>query len=55
MTVPASEEMNRNPIKGGFTTEHASALLVIAAVAFLILVSRGWRGGSVAGVGVSIK
>lgn len=50
----ADQEESRNPIKGGFTTEHASAVIVLGALAFLILVSRGYRGASFAGARVSV-
>lgn len=34
-----------NPVKtGGLSTEHAAAVLVFAALLFLILVRRGFRG-----------
>jgi len=48
------DDVSRNPIKGGFTTEHATWVLVVGALAFLILVSRGWRGVSVGGASVSV-
>lgn len=45
-----------HPVKGqGFTTEYASAILVFGALAFLIMVRRGFRGASVGGVSVGIK
>lgn len=44
------------PVGGaGFTTEHATAVVVIGSLLFLILVRRGFRGISVGGVGVSVK
>jgi len=36
-------------------TPHAAAVLVIGALAFLILVRRGFRGVSVGGVSVGVK
>jgi hypothetical protein len=46
-----ADEMT-NPIKGtGFTTEHATAAIVIGALVLLILIRRGFRGLSVPGVG----
>lgn len=45
-----------NPVKGGgISTEHAAAVVVLGALAFLILVRRGFRGVSAGGVGVSIR
>lgn len=36
---------NDQPVKGqGFTTEYATALVVFASLAFLILIRRGFRG-----------
>lgn len=56
MTVPTNEPAPRNPISvGGLAQEHAAAVVVIGALVFLILVSRGWRGASVGGVGISVK
>lgn len=52
----ATTDEGQNPINmSGFTTEHAAAIVVIGALVFLILVSRGWRGASVGGVGVSVR
>lgn len=43
-------------VKGqGFTTEYATALVVLGSLLFLILVRRGFRGLNVGGVGVSVK
>lgn len=36
-------------------TPHAAAVVVIGALAFLILVNRGFRGVSVGGVSVGVK
>ena len=46
-----------NPVKtlGAFSTEHAAAVIVLGSLAFLILVSRGFRGVNVGGVGVSVR
>lgn len=46
-----------NPVKGanGFSTEHAAAVIVIGALAFLIAVRRGFRGVNVGGVGVTVS
>ena len=46
-----------NPVSGvtGFATEHATGALVMAALAMLILIRRGFRGVSAGGVGVSIR
>lgn len=50
-----NESMSRNPIKGGWTTEHAAAALVIGALLLLILIGRGFRGVSVGGVAVGVR
>lgn len=41
-----------NPVSGirGFTTEYAAAILVLAALALLVMVRRGFRGVGVPGV-----
>lgn len=44
-----------NPIKGGFTTEHAVAVLVLGALVLLILISRGFRGVNVGGLSVGAR
>lgn len=45
-----------NPIKGGgFSTEHVAGGLVIAALIFLVLVRRGFRGVSVGGASVNLR
>lgn len=36
-------------------TPHAAAILVIGALAFLVLINRGFRGVSVGGVSVGVK
>lgn len=48
---------NENPIKDmGLTTEKATGILLIAALALLILIRRGFRGVGVPGVGgVSLR
>lgn len=45
----------RNPISGGFTTEHATGALVIGALLALILIGRGFRGVSLGGVSVGVR
>lgn len=43
---------NENPIKDmGLTTEKAAAIILVAALVFLILIRRGFRGVGVPGVG----
>lgn len=46
-----------HPVKGvsGITTEYATAALVIGCLVALILIRRGFRGVSVAGINVGIK
>ncbi len=45
-----------NPIKpSSLTVAHASGVVVIGALVFLILVKRGFRGVSVGGVSVGVK
>jgi hypothetical protein len=45
-----------NPVKGnGLTTAHASAIVVLSALAFLILVKRGFRGVSAGGVSIGVR
>lgn len=45
-----------NPVKAnGITTAYASAIVVLGALLFLILVKRGFRGISAGGVSVGIK
>lgn len=50
-----NESVSRNPIKGGWTTEHAAAALVIGSLIFLILVGRGFRGISVGGASIGVR
>lgn len=40
-----------NPLRGGFNTEQAAAVVVIGSLVFLIMVRRGFRGVGVPGVG----
>lgn len=51
----AEDAQMRNPIRGGFTTEHAAAALTLGALALLILIARGFRGLSVGGVSVGVR
>lgn len=44
-----------NPIKGGFTVEHAAAALTLGALVLLWLIGRGFRGVSVGGVAVGVR
>jgi hypothetical protein len=44
-----------NPIKGGFTVEHAAGALVLGALVLLWLIGRGFRGVSVGGVNVGVR
>ncbi len=45
-----------NPIKPStLTTAYASAVVVIGALVFLVLIKRGFRGVSVGGVSVGVK
>lgn len=45
-----------NPVKGsGLTTAHATAVVVIGALIFLILVKRGFRGVSAGGVSIGVR
>lgn len=47
-----------NPVKTGYwnwSTEHMCAVLVIAALAFLILIRRGFRSLSLGGASVSLR
>jgi hypothetical protein len=40
--------MDDKPVKGtGLTVEHSTAIVVLGALAFLILIRRGFRGVSV--------
>lgn len=50
-------EMNENKeMTGGLlSTPHAAAVVVLGALAFLILINRGFRGVSVGGVSVGVK
>lgn len=39
-----------HPVKsGGLSTEHAAAVIVLACLAFLILIRRGFRGVALVG------
>ncbi len=49
------ESTMRNPIKGGFTVEHAQAVITLGALLLLWLIGRGFRGVHVGGVGVSVS
>ena len=43
-------------VRGGIaTTEHATAVVVIGALIFLILIRRGFRGVSAGGLSVGIR
>lgn len=44
-----------NPLKGGFTTEHAAGALCLGALVFLILVNRGFRGVNFGGASIGVK
>lgn len=45
-----------NPVKGsGLTTAHATGIVVFAALAFLILIKRGFRGVSAGGVSIGVR
>lgn len=46
-----------NPVKttGTVSTEHMSAAIVIGALVFLVLVSRGFRGVSVGGASIGVR
>jgi len=45
-----------NPVKGtGMTTAHASAVVVLGALLFLILVKRGFRGVTAGGVSIGVR
>jgi hypothetical protein len=46
---------NKEMTGGLLSTPHAAAVVVIGALAFLILVNRGFRGVSVGGVSVGVK
>lgn len=39
----------------GITTEHATAVVVIGALLFLVLIRRGFRGISVGGVSAGLR
>jgi hypothetical protein len=49
--------LNNNPEmkQSTFDTHWAAAILVFAALGFLILINRGFRGVSAAGVSVNLK
>lgn len=53
----ADEASYENPVKtfGGFATEHMAAVIVLGALAFLILVGRGFRGVSVGGASLNVR
>lgn len=57
MAYGQDEQSYDHPVKtfGGFSTEHMAGALVIGALAFLILVGRGFRGISAGGASVSIR
>lgn len=57
MAYGTDERSYENPIKtfGGFSTEHIAGAIVLGSLVFLILVSRGFRGVNVGGVGVSVR
>ena len=45
-----------NPVKGsGLTTAHASAVVVLGALVFLVLIKRGFRGVSAGGVSIGVR
>lgn len=46
---------NKEMTGGLLSTPHAAAALILGALAFLILVNRGFRGVSVGGVSVGVK
>lgn len=48
---------NSNPVSSvqGLTTAHAAGVVVLACVAALVLIRRGFRGVNVGGVNVGIK
>lgn len=49
-------EDGMNPVKGnGLTTAHASAVVVLGSLLFLVLIKRGFRGVSVGGVSVGVR
>lgn len=48
-------EKNAEMTGGLLSTPHAAAVVVLGALAFLILVNRGFRGISAGGVSVGIK
>lgn len=54
MSYPYGDEMT-NPIKGGIDSPQMAGALIIGALVFLILVRRGFRGASVAGVSVGVR
>lgn len=41
--------------KDGISVPHATAVIVIGSLVALILIRRGWRGVSVAGVNVGLN
>lgn len=47
---------NDQAVQGsGLTTEHATGIVVVGALLFLILVRRGFRGISIGGVSAGIR
>ena len=50
-----TQDHNVGNSTGFFNTEHATGALVLGALVALILIRRGFRGVSVAGVSVGIK
>ncbi len=52
-----TEDEAVNPVTGtgGMTTEHAAAAIVLSALAFLILVNRGFRGVGFGGASISVR
>lgn len=50
----AASPIDRVRTAGSVSTEHATAIVVAAALIALVAIRRGFRGVNVAGVGVSI-
>lgn len=57
MALYEAETVLVNPVgtRSGLSTEHAAAVVVLTALAFLIAIRRGFSGVSVGGVGVSVR
>lgn len=53
--MPLRNTQSQTVKDSGLSTEHAAAAVVIGALAFLVLIRRGFRGVNVGGVSVGVR